>query len=108
MDAPQSDYVVGRVLPYLHETPASDTKAILDFTVSEAERLRLEGLPVLMEHNDGTTDQRTGHTRHLDEVGRVEAMSLHGVHARVLMSITPDASPAATYTRCAAGAPRSP
>ena len=81
------DYVCGRVLPYMHHRPTSPVAGVLDFTVHEARQLRLGGLPVMMNHNDGTLDADTGTTRALDRIGRVEGIALSGVDARVLMAI---------------------
>lgn len=91
------DYLVGRVLPFMHQTPGSYERAICEFTVSEAERLRLTGLPVMLNHNDGTRNDKTGDERPLICVGRVEGMAVRGVDARVLLALTPDASGEATY-----------
>jgi hypothetical protein len=97
-----NDYVVGRVLPYMHHTPVSVDALVRDFTVDEARQLCdgrvLDQLPVMMNHNDGTTDERTGHVRKLDRVGTVHGMAVHGVDARVLLAIDPHGTHSNTYS----------
>jgi len=86
------DLVYGRVLPYLHETPANDVAMVQDFTRAESQNLRLPGLPVLINHNDGTEEKRP-----LDLVGKVMSADISGVHCNVLMAVNPDGSHANRY-----------
>ena len=94
---PQCDYVVAVVLPYmqLQHEPNSDDM-IRDFTVSESHQLYMDKLPLMMNHNDGTTED--GVTRPLDIVGTVEASAVRGADSRMLASIDPTRSEAAMFS----------
>ena len=89
--ANRPDYIVAKTLPYMqlvHEDGSSDRWK--HFTVDEARQMYVDGLPLLMNHNDGDDGGK------LIEVGQVRASAVKGAHAKVLATIEPRRSEAAT------------
>ena len=92
MAANRPDYLVATTLPYMqlvHENESDDRWK--EFTVDEARQLYVDGLPLLMNHNDGDTGGP------LIEVGRVKASVVSGSSAKVLATIDPRRSEEATF-----------
>lgn len=91
-----TDAIVARVLPYMPLEHTTAVNRIRDFTLDEATQLNFDGLPLLMNHNDGEHSARLNEARPRLEVGRVDASAIDGLHTRVLASFDPDASDEAT------------
>ena len=93
------DYLVATALPYMqlvHEDESDDRWK--NFTVEDARQLYLDGLPLLINHNDGDViNEETGERAPLIEIGRIRASTVTGANAKILATIDPRSSEDATY-----------
>jgi len=87
------DYLVADMLPYMLRDHVDENDREWNFTVDEARQLNVDGLPLLVEHNDGDPDAAGVQLPRI-AVGRVEASSVRVPHAKMLASIEPGASSA--------------
>jgi len=93
------DYIVATLLPYMQLAHDDPIDRVREFTVDQAAQLNVIGLPLLVNHSDGTRGTP------LLEIGRVEALAVNRSCATVLASIASAASgeAAATSNLIAAG-----
>ncbi len=93
----ERDYVVAVHLPFMLQEHDTDVARVRDFTVGESHQMYLDDYPVYMNHNDGTYDTECNRQRERDLIGKVDAMQTNGVTGKVLLSIDPSLSEAATF-----------
>jgi hypothetical protein len=91
------DYIVATTLPFMQLVHHDPNDRVRDFTVDEARQLYMDGLPLLINHNDGETIGADGEPRPLLEIGRIEASTTSTMDASILATIDPSLSQEATF-----------
>jgi len=92
---PSRDYVVATFLPYTRQRHDTQLEQVREFTTDEARQLYMDGLPLIMNHHDGSVDPTTGDVAEHHPVGVIHASSVRGTDAKMLASIDPTMNEAA-------------
>jgi len=92
------DYVFANMLPYVQLTHDNVVDQTREFTAAEADRLYMDGLPLLMNHRDGEFNPTTGEQEPLLRVGTVLASRVARGSCMMVGEIDPRSSDAATFT----------
>ena len=87
------DVVAGKVLPYMRQKHPDRDSLLVDFTENESRDLYIDGLPLMINHNDGICSDEEW------RVGTVTATQVRGVDLRALATIeNPTSDPYARMT----------